>query len=93
MIAVLDDNRFARREQAMKEIRELGPRAEAAFGKAGKGKLSTEQRDRIEKLLAAIGDPKLSLTHSNWPNSRRTYPSTAGHSGIKKTARRVGKGG
>jgi hypothetical protein len=39
------------REQAMKQIRELGPRAEAALRKAGNGKLSMEQQQRIDSVL------------------------------------------
>jgi hypothetical protein len=62
LIADLDHEEFARREQAMKRLRELGPQAEAALQAASKGNLSAEQRQRIEEILAAIADPKSALT-------------------------------
>jgi WD40 repeat protein len=54
-IAALDDDQFARREKAMKELRELGPRAEAGLRAARQGRLSAEQRNRIDQLLTALG--------------------------------------
>jgi hypothetical protein len=51
LIADLDSNDFQRREEATRQLAALEELAQPALKEAGKGKLSTEQRRRIEKLL------------------------------------------
>lgn len=51
LIADLDANRFAVREKAMRELERLVSSAEPALRQALEGKLSTEARKRVERLL------------------------------------------
>jgi hypothetical protein len=51
LIADLDSNDFQRREGATRQLAALEELAQPALKEAGKGKLSAEQRRRIEKLL------------------------------------------
>jgi DNA-directed RNA polymerase specialized sigma24 family protein len=57
LIRALDAGAFQRREQAMKRLRELGPRAEPALQAALKAKPSPEVTRRIRTLLAAPEGP------------------------------------
>lgn len=54
LIADLENERFAARENATKELRELGDVAEASLRKALDGKPSPEKRRRVEDLLARL---------------------------------------
>jgi len=45
----------------MKQLREVGRRAEVALQAASKGNLSAEQQKRIDQLLAAMRNPKIKL--------------------------------
>lgn len=53
-IADLGNDNFKVREQAGKELADLGTSAAGLFREALKGKLSPEARDRLEKLLAEV---------------------------------------
>lgn len=53
-IADLGNDNFKVRERAAKELAALGTSAAGLFREALKGKLSTEARDRLEKLLADV---------------------------------------
>jgi hypothetical protein len=57
LIADLDADDFATREQATEELTRLGDAAEGALRKALGGKLSAEQRRRVESVLAKLGAP------------------------------------
>jgi DNA-directed RNA polymerase subunit F len=54
LIQALDDAGFAKREQAMKQLTELGPQAEAALREALQEKPSIEQEKRIQQILSGI---------------------------------------
>jgi hypothetical protein len=54
LIADLDDNRFQVRENATRELEQLGPLAESALEQALAGQPSVEVRRRVERLLAAL---------------------------------------
>jgi WD40 repeat protein len=54
LVADLDSPSFPRREESMKRLRELGPRAEARLRSALRGNLSAEQKRRIKELLSAL---------------------------------------
>jgi WD40 repeat protein len=60
LIEGLDDNDFAKREQAQKELAELGPAAVPALRKALKETTSAEVQGRIERLLEKAKDPDAS---------------------------------
>ncbi len=93
MIAGLDDNAFTRREQAMKQLRELGPRAEAGLREAKNGNLSEEQRKRVEQLLTAIRDPKTSLTPTELGDIRAVHIlAQLGTHEAKKLLKELAKG-
>ncbi len=57
LLADLDSGSFQRRQAATKRLRELGRGAEPALRAALGGKPSVEKKQRIEELLAALGDP------------------------------------
>jgi hypothetical protein len=52
LIAKLDATAFATREAAEKELRGFGDTALPALRAALKGKLSSEQRERVERLVS-----------------------------------------
>jgi hypothetical protein len=54
LLADLDGGSFERRQAALKQLREMGPRAEPALRQALQPNLSLEQRRRIEEVLKAI---------------------------------------
>jgi hypothetical protein len=54
LVADLDSDSFQRREAATQRLHELGVRAEPALRTALDGKLSVEQRRRIEALLGPL---------------------------------------
>ena len=54
-IEQLEDRRFARREQATRELERLGPLAESAMKKALEGNPSLDAKRRLETLLAGLG--------------------------------------
>jgi hypothetical protein len=56
-VADLDDVRLKVREQATKELRQLGEIAEPALQACLAGKPSLEQRRRVELLLARLREP------------------------------------
>jgi hypothetical protein len=58
LIADLDDSSFTQREKALRQLQELGPRAEPALREALRTNLSTEQKRRIDELLAALASPQ-----------------------------------
>jgi hypothetical protein len=60
LVAQLDDDRFAARERAEKELRQLGGQAREALEAALKGNLSLEAGRRVTRLLAALGLRRLS---------------------------------
>jgi RNA polymerase sigma factor (sigma-70 family) len=64
LIEALDDSAFASREQAMKQLTELGGRVEVALREALQEKLSIEQEKRIHQILSAITDPASPLSSS-----------------------------
>lgn len=53
----LDSDVFARRQEAVQKLKELGPRSEPALRKALDGNPSAEQRKRIEGLLETLASP------------------------------------
>lgn len=57
LVADLDDERFAVREQAAAELLKIGRQAGPALGRALEGKPSAEFRFRAEGLLAAFANP------------------------------------
>jgi uncharacterized protein (TIGR03067 family) len=57
LIAALDDGQFRVREEATKELTELGDQARAALRKALAGKLTAEARQRIGRLLQRVEIP------------------------------------
>ena len=57
LIADLDNQNFAARQQAEKELVELGERAEAALRKALESTPNLEVRQRLEKTLEKSNDP------------------------------------
>ncbi len=61
LTADLDSNDFQTRENASKDLRKLGRRAEASLKKVLEGSPSAEVKQRVEALLQEIGKPKLSL--------------------------------
>lgn len=56
LIADLDSDTFAKRDAALKRLKELGPRAEAALRAVLKGNPSAEQRQRVEDVLALLAE-------------------------------------
>jgi WD40 repeat protein len=62
LIADLDDARFAVRDKASKELGQLGEEAAPGLRAALQGKLSTESKSRLERLLEAA---------SGWNNPER----------------------
>jgi hypothetical protein len=62
LIADLDSDAFARRQAALQKLQELGLRAEPALRKGLEGKLSAEQRKRIEGLVEALASPGRDLS-------------------------------
>jgi WD40 repeat protein len=56
-IADLDDDRFAVRDKAFRELAALGDRAEPALRRLLAGRPSPEARHRVEQLLAKTGGP------------------------------------
>ncbi|HKB03097.1 MAG TPA: hypothetical protein VKD90_12805, partial [Gemmataceae bacterium] len=56
LIERLNADQFAAREAAMRTLADLGPQAMPALRKAAAGKLSSEARERINKLLARKSD-------------------------------------
>lgn len=60
MVRNLDTVRFAEREAAMGALRRAGKAAEPVLRKAVAGELSPEKRQRLERLLAGLGDHELS---------------------------------
>jgi hypothetical protein len=54
LVADLDSDQFAVRENAMKELRQLGERAEAELRSALQGKLPLESRKRVKELLEGV---------------------------------------
>jgi len=63
LIAQLDDDQFAVREQATKELQELGDRAEKALRQAVEGRTTPELRQRLETLLDQL---KMPATSADW---------------------------
>jgi hypothetical protein len=57
LIRDLDSDAFAKRQESLKKLQELGLRAEPALRKGLEGNLSAEQRKRIESLLEALASP------------------------------------
>jgi RNA polymerase sigma factor (sigma-70 family) len=57
LIADLDSDQFARRQQAGEELAKLGELAGPALRRALEGKPSAEARRRIELLLGQVGEP------------------------------------
>src|SRR5207244_4294750 len=60
LIADLDSDRFADREDAAGQLEQLAELAEPALRKALKGEPSPEVRRRAEQLLQKLGSPLLS---------------------------------
>lgn len=58
LIADLDDDLFATREKASKELEKLGVRAEPALRRALKGEASVEVRARVKRLLQRLDLPQ-----------------------------------
>jgi WD40 repeat protein len=59
LVADLNDNRFAVREKAYRELEKLGGRAEEPLRSALAGSLSAEARQRVQRLLDACRRPTL----------------------------------
>jgi RNA polymerase sigma factor (sigma-70 family) len=57
LVAKLDANDFAEREEASKSLRELGAAAVPALRQVLKGELSAEQKKRVENVLAGAASP------------------------------------
>jgi hypothetical protein len=60
LIARLDSENFAIREEAATELQKLGDQAEPALRRASSGADSLEMRRRLERLLAPLQEPRLS---------------------------------
>jgi WD40 repeat protein len=60
-LAGLDAAEFAKREQALAELRKLGRLAEATLRETLKGNPSLEVRRRVERLLAELGNDEIGL--------------------------------
>jgi hypothetical protein len=60
LVADLDSDQFAERDQARAELEKLGESARAALRRALDGKPSAEVRRRVEALLDKLDEPKLS---------------------------------
>jgi hypothetical protein len=58
LIADLDHARYPTREQATKELEAIGEQAVGALREARKGKVSAEQAERINNLVAKFAGPK-----------------------------------
>jgi hypothetical protein len=58
LIADLDDTSFEQRQRALKQLKDLGPRAEPALREALRANPSTEQKRRIDGVLAALASPQ-----------------------------------
>jgi hypothetical protein len=63
LIQALDSQAFAEREQASRQIRKVGLKAESALREALKG-ATLEAKQRIEKLLEALDATQLPLTNT-----------------------------
>jgi RNA polymerase sigma factor (sigma-70 family) len=88
LIADLDSDQFDVREQAARQLRDLGDRAEPVLRAALAGKLSPEVQRRVKTLLAqldAAGSPALlggvraveTLEHINTPEARAVLQDLA----------------
>jgi hypothetical protein len=57
LLADLDNDQFAVRQNAVEQLEKLGPSAEVALRQALSDRPSPEVRRRLEPLLAKVGDP------------------------------------
>jgi RNA polymerase sigma factor (sigma-70 family) len=92
LLAQLDDDQFAVREQAAKELGELGEAIEPQLRDALKAQPSAEVRQRLERLLARLGGPVTSpevlrtlrgvevLEQAGTPETRAVLEAMAGGS-------------
>jgi dipeptidyl aminopeptidase/acylaminoacyl peptidase len=63
LLKELDSEKFAIRAQAVKDLAQMGPFAEASLRKLLAGKPSLEARRRAEELLATLADPAAMTEH------------------------------
>jgi hypothetical protein len=84
LLADLDSDQFAVRQQAEAELEKMGATVEPALLKALESKPSLEVRQRIEKVLANLASERLriqraleALEHMNTPEARRLVDSLA----------------
>jgi RNA polymerase sigma factor (sigma-70 family) len=84
LLADLDHEQFAAREQAEGELEKMGPDVEPALRKALEGKPSLEVRRRIEKVLEKLANGRLramraleAIEHMNAPEARQLLDTLA----------------